>query len=153
MNLHFERLKPHQSGPLEFVATQAVEGDIEVLIDSDPEHPVDVINDDMSQPSYTTEPLLSEASDVSLPSRGQHWMDTRLRSKLRAGGSRMHYQQFDYSTSGTDDELSDVMLPIPPPLVGAHPLDPEAPGPSDHSNSPTRYLPQLFSDHEPLRSP
>ena len=92
--VHFERLKLHQSGPLEFVATQAVEGDIEVLMDPDPEHPVDVIND-MSQPSYKNEQLLSEASDVSLPSRGRHRMDTRLRSKLRAGGSGMHYQQFE----------------------------------------------------------
>ena len=25
----------------------------------------------------------------------------------------MHYQQFDCSTSGTDDELSEAMLPIP----------------------------------------
>ena len=103
----------------------------------------------MSQPSYKTEQLLSEASDVSLRSRGRHWMGTRPHSKLRAGGSRMHYQQFDYSTSGTDDELSDVMLPIPSPLVDADPLEPEAPRPSDHSISPTRHLPQLFSDHEP----
>ena len=73
-NVHFERLKPHQSGPLEFATAQAVVGDIEVLMDPDPEHPVDVINDDMSQPSYKTEQLLSEASDVSLPSRGRHWI-------------------------------------------------------------------------------
>ena len=46
-------------------------------------------------------------------------MNTRLRTKLRAGGSRMHYQQFGYSTPGTDDELSDAMLSIAthqPPL-------------------------------------
>ena len=93
--VHFERPKPHQSGPLEFVAAHAVGRDIEVLMDPHPEHPVNVIDDNMSQPSYKTEQLLSDASDVSLPSRGRHWMDTRLRSKLRAGGSRMHYQQFD----------------------------------------------------------
>ena len=111
--VYLERPKPHQSGPLEFVATRAVEADIEVVMDPNPEHPVDVINDDMS---------------------------------------RMHDQQFDYSTSGTDDELSDVMLPIPSPLVEAGPLEPEAPHPSDHSISPTRYLPQLFTDHAPPRS-
>ena len=108
----------------------------------------------MSHSSYKIEQSLSEASDVSLPSRGRHWMDTCLRSKNRAGGSRMHYQQFGYSTSGTDEELSDVMLPFPPPLIDANPVEPEAPSTtSDHSISPTRQLPQLFSDHEQARSP
>ena len=65
----------------------------------------------------------------------------------------MHYQQFDYSTSGTDNELFEVKLPIPPLLVDANPVESEAPGPSDHSISPTRYIPQLFSDHQPARSP
>ena len=97
-----------------------------VLMDPDPERSIDVVDDDKSQPSYKTEQLLSEASDVSLPSRKHHWMDTRLRTKLRAGGSRMHYQQFDYSTSGTDDELSEVMLPVPPDPVDADRREPEA---------------------------
>ena len=96
--VHFERLKPHHSGPLELAAAQADSGEIVVLMDPDPERSIDVVDDDKSQPSYKTEQLLSEASDASLPSRKHHWMDTRLRTKLRAGGSRMHYQQFDYST-------------------------------------------------------
>ena len=54
-------------------------------------------------------------------------MDTRLRTKLRAGGSRMHYQQFDYSTSGTDDELSEVMFLVPPDPVDADRMEPEVP--------------------------
>ena len=116
--VHFERLKPHNSGPLELAAAHADSGEVVVLMDPEPERSVDVVDDDKSLPSYKTEQLLSEASDVSLPSRRRHWMDTRLRTKLRAGGSRMHYQQFDCSTSGTDDELSDVMLPVPPdPLM------------------------------------
>ena len=152
--VHFERLKPHQSGPLEFAATQADTGEIVVLIDPESDRSVDTIDDDTSQLSYKAEQLLSEASDVSLPSRRRHWMDTRLRTKLRAGGSRMHYQQFDYSTSGTDDELSDVMLPVPPDPVDPGTVEPEAPVPSsDQSVSPTRRLPQLFSDHERSRSP
>ena len=114
--VHFERPKQHHSGPLEFATAQAVGGDIEVLMDPDPERSVDAIDDDMSQPSYKTEQLLLEASDASLPSRRRHWMETRLHSKLRARGFRMHYQQFDYSNSGTENELSDVMLPIPPYL-------------------------------------
>ena len=147
--VHFERLKPHHSGPLELATAQADSGEIVVLMDPDPERSVEVVDDDKSQPSYKTEQLLSEASDVSLPSRKHHWMDTRLRTKLRAGGSRMHYQQFDYSTSGTDDELSEIMLPVPPDLVDAHRREPEIPQPpSDQSISPTHRLPQLFSDHE-----
>ena len=152
--VHFERLKPHHSGPLELAAAQADSGEIVVLMDPDPEHSIDVIDDDKSQPSYKTEQLLSEASDVSLPSRKRHWMDTRSRTKLRAGGFRMHYQQFDYSTSGTDDELSEVMLPIPPDPVNADRMEPGVPqSPSDQSVSPTHRLPQLFSDHERARSP
>ena len=118
--VHFERLKPHNSGPLELATAQADSGEIVVLMDPDPERSVEAVDDDKSQPSYKTEQLLSEASDVSLPSRKQHWMDTRLRTKLRAGGSRMHYQQFDYSTSGTDDLLIPLMpiagSPNPNPL-------------------------------------
>ena len=148
--VHFERLKPHHSGPLELTAAHADREEVVVLMDPEPELSVDVVDDDKSLPSYKTEPLLSEASDESLPSRRRHWMDTRLRMKLRAGGSRMHYQQFDYSTSGTDDELSDVMLPVPPDPANADQVKPEVPLPtSDH----THHLPQLFSDHERARSP
>ena len=152
--VHFERLKPHHSGPLELAAAQADSGEIVVLMDPDPERSIDVVDDDKSQPSYKTEQLLSEASDASLPSRKHHWMDTRLRTKLRAGGSRMHYQQFDYSTSGTDDEASEVMLPMPSDPVDSDQRAPEVPNsPSDQSPSPTHRLPQLFSDHERARSP
>ena len=152
--VHFERLKPHHSGPLELAAAHADSGEVVVLMDPEPERSVDVVDDDKSLPSYKSEQLLSEASDVSLLSRRRHWMDTRLRKKLRAGGSRMHYQQFDYSTSGTDDELSDVMLPVPPNPVDADQAEPEAPpAASNQSISPARILPQLFSDHERVRSP
>ena len=66
----------------------------------------------------------------------------------------MHYQQFDYSTSGTDDQLSDIMLPVPPDLINAGQAEPETPpAASDQSISPARILPQLFSDHERVRSP
>ena len=146
--VHFERLKPHHSGPLELATVQADSGEIVVLMDPDPERSIEVVDDDKSQFSYETEQLLSEASDISLPSRKQHWMDTCLRTKLRAGGSRMHYQQFDYSTSGTDDELSEIMLPVPPDPVDADRREPEPQPPSDQSISPSHHLPQLFSDHE-----
>ena len=111
--VHFERLKPHYNGPLEFAAIPLDTGDIAVVMDPEPERSVEPIDDDCSKPSYHSEQLLSEASDVSLRSRRRHWMDTRLRTRLRAGGTRQHYQQFDYSTSETDDETSDAMLPIP----------------------------------------
>ena len=123
-------------------------------MDPEPERSVDVVEDDKSLPSYKSEQLLSEASDASLPSHKRHWMDTRLRTKLRAGGSRLHYQQFDYSTSGTDDESTDVMLPVPPDLFDAGQAEPEAPPAASYQSiSPARILPQLFSDHERVRSP
>ena len=105
--VHFERLKPHNSGPLEFAATPLDAGDIAVVMDPEPERSMEPIDDDCSKPSYHSKQLLSEASDVSLPSRQRHWMETRLRTKLRAGGSRQHYQQFDYSTTETDDDTRD----------------------------------------------
>ena len=81
-------------------------------MDLEAERSVESKNDDLFQPSYEYEKLRSEASNVSLPSNPRHWMNTRPRTKLRAGGSRLHYQQFDYSTSETDEELSEAMLPI-----------------------------------------
>ena len=151
--VHFERLKPHHSGPLELATAHSDNGEVVVLMDPEPERSVDVVDDDKSLSSYKPEQLLSEASDASLPSRRRHWMDTRLRTKLRAGGSRPHYQQFDYSTSGTDDELSDAMLPIPPNPVDEDLVEPAAPPTAlDQSISPARVLPQLFSDHERVRS-
>ena len=134
--------------------TRWYSGEGVVFMDPEPDCSVDVIDDNNSLPSYKTEQLLSEASDESLPSQRHHWMDTRFRTKLRAGGSRMHFQQFDYSTSGTDDELSDVMLPVPPDPVDADQVAPEVPMPSsDQLTSPTQRLPQLFSDHERARFP
>ena len=158
--VHFERLKPYKSGPLEFVATLLDTGDVAVVMDPEPEHSIEPIDDDCSKLSYKSEQLLSEASNASLPSRQRHWMDTRLRTKLRAGGTRQHYQQFDYSTSDTDEETHDEMLPIPtysPQQVPTQPppeaiTDPSAPDfLSDVSM--LSCLPQLFSDHEPMRSP
>ena len=149
--VHFERLKPHQGSALGFAAIPTDGGDIAILMDPEPELSADVISDDISQVSYKTEPRLSEASDVSLPSRKRHWMDTRLRATLRAGGSRPFYQQFASSTGGTDDELSDVMLPSPPLPLTADRMEPGAP--SSPLNSPGEDpLPPLFSDHERVRS-
>ena len=79
-------------------------------MDPDPEQSHEDIRDDASQPSYRAEEPLSEASNVSLPSRQRHWMDTRLRTRTRAGGSRLHYQQFDHSETESEDERSDVLL-------------------------------------------
>ena len=123
--VHFERLKPHNSGPLEFVATPLDNGDIAVVMDPEPDYSIEPVNDDCSKLFYNTEQLLSEASNASLPSRQRHRMNTRLRTKLRAGGTRQHYQQFDYSTSDTDEENSRAMLPIPtysPQQIQAQPL-------------------------------
>ena len=80
-------------------------------------------------------------------------MDTRLPTKVRAGNSRKQYQQFDYSTPGTDDEMPFVMLPMSLMPTDANHAEPEAPIPaSEVSISPTQDLPQLFSDHERVYS-
>ena len=78
--VHFERLKPHHGGPTEFVALPSGSGEVVVVMDPEPEHSAEEIRDDCSQPSYREEEPLSEASDVSLPSRRRHWMNTRLRT-------------------------------------------------------------------------
>ena len=152
--VNFERLKPHQSSPLEPAAVPTDGGDIVVLMDPEPECSAEIITDAVSQPSYKTEQLLSEASDVSLPSRERHLMDTQLQTDLRAGGSHMHYQQFASSTDGTDDEMTDVMLPIPLHPPDADQVKPTAPtSASDSSISIDDQLPQLFSDQKRVPSP
>ena len=108
--VHFEGLKPHHGGPTEFVALPAGSGEVVVVMDPEPEHSAEEILDDCSQPWYREEEPLSEASNVSLPSRRRHWMDTRLRTRMRAGGSRLHCQQFDYSTTDPERERSDDLL-------------------------------------------
>ena len=60
-------------------------------MDPEPERSAEEILDDCSQPSYLEEEPLSEVSNVSLPSRKRHRMDTKLRTRMRAGGSRLHY--------------------------------------------------------------
>ena len=157
--VHFERLKPHRSGPTEFVTAPLDSGEIVVILDPDSEQLAEAIDDDKSQPSYRTEKLLSDASDVSLPSHKRPWMETRLRTKLRAGGSRMHYQHFDYSPSGTDEDLTDAMLPgstaQPLPTLDIS-LEKKLQVLEQDPPTDTSYavvLPQLFSEHERARSP
>ena len=108
--VHFERLKPHHGGPTEWAAVPAHNGEVAIIMDPDPEQSHEEVRDDASQPSYRAEEPLSEASNASLPSRQRHWMDTRLRTRMRVGDSRLHYQQFDYSATESDDERTDVLL-------------------------------------------
>ena len=65
--VHFERFKPHQRRPTEFTTTTLDTGEIAVVMDPEHERSVEAINDDLSQRSYWSEHLLSEASNVSLP--------------------------------------------------------------------------------------
>ena len=151
--VHFERLKLHHGGPTEFVALPAGSGEVVVVMDPEPGYSAEEILDDCSQPSYREEEPLSEASDASLPSRRRHWMDTRLRTRLRAGGSRLHYHQFDYSTSDSERERSEDLLsdePNPseaelPALVDASmPLDEQLMSPEPAINDKL----SLFSEPE-----
>ena len=97
--MHFERLKPHHSGPTDWAAVPAHNGEVATPTQNNP-----------SRSSYREEEPQSAASDVSPPSRQRHWMDTRLLTRVRAGGSRLYYQQFDYSSTDSDDERSDILL-------------------------------------------
>ena len=148
--VHFERLKPHHGGPTEFVALPAGNGEVVVVMDPEPEHSAEEILDDCSQPPYRKEEPLSEASDVSLPSRRRHWMDTRLRTRMRAGGSRLHYQQFDYSTSDPERERSaDLLSDEPNPSEAELPALVDASVPPDEQ--PMSHKP-AFNDQLPLFS-
>ena len=68
------------------------------------------VPDGASRPSYREEEPQSATSDVSPPSRQRHWMDTRLRTRVQAGGSRLYYQQFANSSMDFDDERSGILL-------------------------------------------
>ena len=123
-------------------------------MDPDPEQSHEDIRDDASQTSYRAEEPLSEASNVSLPSRQRHWMDTRLRTRTRAGGSRLHYQQFDHSETESEDERSDVLLSSahvnPDESVGLSSLaDEPAPIP-EMPISPLPAMEALFSENEAI---
>ena len=102
-------MKPRNGGPTECAAVPTNNGDVAVVLDPEPEQSIEEIPDDASQPSYQEEETISEASDASIPSRQRHWKDTRLRTRLRAGGSRRYYQQFGSSTD-TDEESSNIVL-------------------------------------------
>ena len=157
--MHSERPKPHHSGPTEFATNPFDTGEVANVLDPEPERSVEPIIDEMSQSFYKYEQFLSEASNVSLPSRRQHWMNTRLRTKLRAGQSQPHYQQFDYSTLELDDKPSGTMLPIPtyPQDRDQATLPPDLPvesRPTDPMSDVSfiHCLPQLVSHHELARS-
>ena len=66
--VHFERLKPHNSGPTEWATIPANNGDEAVIMDPESEQTLEEIPDDASQPSYREKPI-SEASNTSLPPR------------------------------------------------------------------------------------
>ena len=60
--VHFERHKPHNSGPLEFVATPLDTGDIAVVMDPEPEHSIEPINDDSSKPWEEPDSITSNST-------------------------------------------------------------------------------------------
>ena len=148
------RIKPHQSTSLELVTVPTDGGYVVALMDPELERSAEIIIDDMLEPSYKTEQRLPEATDVSVTSRKHHWKDTRLRTNLRAGGSRMHYQQLASSADRTEYEMSNIMLPIPLQRPDSDQMEPTAP--SSASDSPISIddqLPQLFLDQERGHSP
>ena len=63
---HFERLKPHNSGPTEWATIPTSNGDVAVIMDPEPEHSLEEVSDDALQRSYSEEEPISEASNNSL---------------------------------------------------------------------------------------
>ena len=133
--MHFERLTPHHGGPTEFAALPAGSGEVVVVLDPDPERSAEEILEDCSQTSYREEEPLSEESNVSLLLVRRHWMDTRLRTRMRAGGCRLHYQQFDYSTTEPERVRSGDLLSLVP-----NPSEAEPPALVDASMLPMNNL-------------
>ena len=155
--VHFKQLEPYQGGPTKFVARPAGSGEVVVVMDPEPERSAEEILDDCSQLSYREEEQLSEASNVFLPSKRPHWMDTRLRTRMRARGNRLHYQQFDYSTSDpererSEDLLSDVLSHSKfeaPALVDSSRLpdeQPLSPEPANNDELPIFSEPEILPD-------
>ena len=60
---HFERLKPHNSGPTEWSTIPTNKGNVAVIMDTEPEQSLEEFPDDASQPSYREEEPKSEASN------------------------------------------------------------------------------------------
>ena len=84
-------------------------------------------------------------------------MDTRLRTRMRAGGIRLHYQQFDYSTINPERERSENLLSDepnpseaePPALVDAllpHDDQPMSPEPAINDKLPLFSEPEIIPD-------
>ena len=152
--VHSERLKPHNNGPTDWVTTPTSDGDIAAIMNQSSSQKK--TPDDCSQPSYQEEEFLSE--DVSAPPRQRHGKDTRLRTRVREGGSRPFYQQFDYFTD-KESELSDILLSPnqEPSQSQGDPLPWEKSGDLPHNAISQEELPittpvmaeeSLFSEHE-----
>ena len=106
--------------------------------DPEPERSAGEILEYCSKPSFREEEPLSEVSNVPLPSKKRHWMDTRLRTRMRAGDSCLHYQQFDYSSSDPERPRSEDLMSDAPDHSGAEPpalLEPLMP-PDEQNISP-----------------
>ena len=92
-------------------------GDAAVIMDPEQEQSLEEIPDDASQPSYREEEPISTARNTSLPPRQRHWMDTTLRTRMRAGGIRRYYLQFaPQSTRMRRHQMSSYLVPKRKPI-------------------------------------
>ena len=153
--VHFERLKPQNSGPTEWATIPTKNGDVTGVMNPEPEHSLEETPDDASQPSYREEQSISEASNSCLPPRQRHWMDIRLR--IRAGGTRRSYQQFGSSTD-TDEESSNVLLSSAQAETNEEQELATQPvtltvQPVEMPQTPTNNTGNLFSEHEMIEVP
>ena len=109
--VHFERLKPHNSGPLELVATPLDTGDVAVVMDPEPQHSIEPINDDCYKLSYKAEQILSGLRMLRyLLVSVTGWIRDCAQSCAREEPASITSNS---TTPHTDEETHDEMLPIP----------------------------------------
>ena len=80
-------------------------------MDPEPACSTDKISGDSSQPSYCE--TVGNIKSISTIQK-RHLTDTRLRTRMRSGDSRLYCQQFDYSDSNPECAHFDDLLPNAP---------------------------------------
>ena len=152
-----QTMEPHSSGPTEWATVPTNNGDVSIFMDPETEQYLEGIPDDASQPAIVRKNPISEASNKSLPPRQRHWMDTRLRTRTRAGGTRRYYQQFDSSTYSYE-ESSNVLLSSAHAETNEEQELATQPEylivpPVEMPLTPTNITENLFSEHEMIEAP
>ena len=118
--MHFERLKRHINAPHEWKIQGIVDEEDEIVVDPEPEDPVEAIQTDVAEESFVEEQRMSDAADELSewgPATDSHPMQTRTRTALQEGRPRRRFEQYaDYSSSegpsDPEEVQEDVRLPV-----------------------------------------